>query len=499
MANPSDQVVIVGAGPAGLTAAYELVKHGYQPLVVEKDPHYVGGLARTVQFNGFRFDIGGHRFFSKSQEIERLWEEICGEAFIRRTRRSRILYRGTLFDYPLDVRNVLRGLGVVESTACILSYLKSRAAPLSPEASFEDWVVNRFGRRLFEIFFRTYTEKVWGMPCSEISADWARQRIKGLSLKEAIGNALLPKRRHPKGRVIKTLIDSFRYPRLGPGMMWELARDRIVAAGGRVEMGRCVTVVRHNGERVCEIHVRREDGGVEVIPGSHFISSMPLRDLMLQWEPAPPPEVLQAARDLKYRDFLVVALVVRDTHPFPDNWIYVHDPSVKVGRIQNFRAWSPEMVPDTDCTCLGLEYFCFENDSLWAMPDSDLLSFAARELEQIGLVRAPAIETGRVVRVPKAYPVYDGHYERNVRVIRNFLERGFPNIQVVGRNGMHKYNNQDHSMMTALLAARNIMGAHFDVWRVNTDAEYLEAESEASHEFRRVPSRLAIPQERHAG
>ncbi len=450
------------------------MKHGRRPIVVEQDRRYVGGLARTVQFKAFRFDIGGHRFFSKSREIEQLWEEICGKDFLRRPRLSRILYRGRFFDYPLKAANALRGLGFRESTACVLSYLRYAAFPHRPELSFEDWVVNRFGRRLFDIFFRTYTEKVWGIPCAEISADWASQRIKGLSLPSAVLTALLPRRSRANGQAIKTLIDSFRYPRLGPGMMWELTRDRVVGAGGRVEMGRRVTAIRHDGRRVRHIETEHADGGTERFAGSHFISSMPLRDAVEQWEPPPPPEVLAAARALTYRDLVLVALVVRRAEPFPDNWIYVHDPGVKAGRIQNFRAWSPDMVPDPERNCLGLEYFCTEGDAMWTMPDAELVALASRDLERVGVVRPAEIEDGTVVRARQAYPVYDSRYETHVGVIRQYLEHGFPNFQVVGRNGMHKYNNQDHSMMTALLAARNVLGGRFDVWNVNTDAEYYE-------------------------
>jgi protoporphyrinogen oxidase len=487
MTDSDARVVIIGAGPAGLTAAYELVKHGRRPVVVEQDPEYVGGLARTVRYRGFRFDIGGHRFFSKSREIETLWEEICGEDFLRRPRRSRIFYRGRFFDYPLRPMNAFRTLGVVDTALCVLSYLRYRIRPVKPELSFEDWVVNRFGRRLFSIFFRTYTEKVWGIPCRKISADWASQRIKGLSLTHAVLNALFPRRKRSGGAVIKTLIDSFRYPRLGPGMMWELARDRVVGAGGRVEMGRRVTAIRHDGHRVVGVEVQSNNGRPEVFTGTHVVSSMPLREVIENWRPAPPDEVLQAARGLGYRDILVVALIVRRPDVFPDNWIYVHSPTVKVGRIQNFRAWSEEMVPDSNFTCLGLEYFCSEGDALWAMRDDELVSLAKRELETMGLVRQTEVEDGCVVRMRKAYPVYDGQYEQHVRVIRTYLEQ-FPNFQVVGRNGMHKYNNQDHSMMTALLAARNILGGRFDVWKVNTDAEYLEEAVEPSADgSRRMP------------
>ena len=486
MTGSNGPVIIIGAGPAGLTAAYELVKHGWQPIVFEKDPEYVGGLARTVQYRGFRFDIGGHRFFSKSREIEELWEEICGDDFLRRPRRSRIFYRGTFFDYPLRPLNAFRGLGLVDTALCILSYLRYRVFPVRPELSFEDWVVNRFGRRLFNIFFRTYTEKVWGIPCREISADWASQRIKGLSLKEVVFNALFPHRRRSGGAVIKTLIESFRYPRLGPGMMWEFARDRVIAAGGRVEMGCPVTAVHHDGQRVVGVEVQLKDGQRDVFTGTDFVSSMPLRELLEKWRPAPPDEVLRAARGLGYRELLVVALIVHGPDIFPDNWIYVHSSSVKVGRVQNFRAWSEEMVPQLDFTCLGLEYFCTEGDALWTLPDDELVALGTRELESMGLIRGAAVTDGCVVRMQKAYPVYDGQYENHLRVIRTYLKR-FSNLQAVGRNGMHKYNNQDHSMMTALLAARNIMGGRFDVWKVNTDAEYLEEAAETPDTSRRMP------------
>lgn len=480
------EVVIIGAGPAGLTAAYELVKRGLRPVVIEKDPRYVGGLARTVEYRGFRFDIGGHRFFSKSGEIEALWEEICGENFLRRPRKSRIFYRGTFFDYPLRAGNALRGLGPLESLRCIASYLQSRIRPIAPERSFEDWVVNRFGRRLYEVFFRTYTEKVWGVPCRTISADWASQRIKGLSLTAAVVNALFPQLKRSKATVVKTLIDSFRYPRLGPGMMWEICRDKVTAQGGTVSMGRTVTAVRHAANRVQAIETRSEDGRHTVLTGTHFLSSMPLRELMECWDPAPPPAVLEAARALKYRDFIQVALIVRTPDLFPDNWIYVHSPNVKVGRIQNFRAWSEDMVPRPGYTCLGLEYFCSEGDGLWTMADRDLVALATKELDQMGLARSGQVEDGCVVRAPKAYPVYDDHYQQHVLTIRRYLEQ-FPNVQVAGRNGMHKYNNQDHSMMTALLAARNIVGERYDVWSVNTDAEYHEEDRGRATAGRLVP------------
>jgi protoporphyrinogen oxidase len=465
-------VVIVGAGPAGLTAGVQLAEKGWPVVVLEKDPTYVGGIARTVSHRGYRFDIGGHRFFSKSSEVMNFWRERLGQEFIQVRRLSRIFYRGTFFDYPLKPMNALRGLGIWTSLTCLASYLKSQLFPVRPEHSFAAWVSNRFGRRLFRIFFKTYTEKVWGMPCEEISADWAAQRIKGLSLWKAVWNAFVPQRKGGSG-TIKTLIDSFEYPRLGPGMMWEKVRDDIEKAGGSVQLGEQVVRIRVEGDRVRSLTTRNTTGQTREWTGSSFIVSMPLRDAVLAIDPPLPPPVRAAAERLTYRDFLTVALVIRRTKLFPDNWIYVHDPAVRLGRIQNFNNWSPEMVPDPSTTCLGLEYFCFEGDALWTMPDDELIELGKTELEKLGLVRREDVAEGCVVRMEKAYPVYGPGYQNDVNIVREALGH-FVNLQPVGRNGMHKYNNQDHSMMTAMLAARNIEGERFDLWRVNTDAEYHE-------------------------
>ena len=482
MATPQ-QVVIIGAGPAGLTAAYLLTRAGAAVTVLERDPRYVGGISRTVEYQGFRFDIGGHRFFSKSQEVEDLWTELLGDDLLHRPRSSRIYYGGKFYAYPLKAGEALRNLGIVESTRCVASYAKARLFPVNNPRTFEDWVSNKFGKRLFGIFFKTYTEKVWGMSCSEISADWAAQRIKGLSLSTAIMAALFPKKKKPADRsqTIKTLIDTFRYPRKGPGMMWEAAADRTRAQGGTIRMGARVTALEKlpEGSR-WRVGFRAEeaDGGpVEWIEADHVISSAPMRELATCIQPALPAAVLTAAAKLRYRDFLTVALVVRPTNRFDDNWIYIHEPGVKVGRVQNFASWSPEMVPDANLACYGLEYFCFEGDGLWTSSDADLVALASRELESLGLVKAGDVIDGHVVRQPKAYPVYDDEYARHVETIRSELEAHYPGLHLVGRNGMHKYNNQDHAMMTAMLTARNILAGEqlFDVWNVNQDAEYHEA------------------------
>jgi protoporphyrinogen oxidase len=481
-------IVIVGAGPAGLTAAAELADSGCQITLLERDAEYVGGIARTVHYRGYRFDIGGHRFFSKSREITEWWRKRLPDDFISVNRMSRIYYRGKFFDYPLKAANALFGLGVFTSAACVLSYLKAQLLPIEPEKSFADWVTNRFGSKLFRIFFKTYTEKVWGMPCSEISADWAAQRIKGLSLFKAVLNAVFPRRGNSE-TVVKTLIDEFRYPRLGPGMMWEKTRDDLLRQGANLRMGEEVVRIQHHSGRVVSITTKGREG-LQIYSADAFISSMPLRDCVLAFDPPLPSPACEAALRLQYRDFLTVSLIVKRTGLFPDNWIYVHDPSVKLGRIQNFNNWSPEMVPNSTTTCLGLEYFCFAGDGLWNAPDSELVELGKSELAELGLIDPADVLDGCVVRMEKAYPVYYPSYQEDVNVIRQALAQ-FENFQVIGRNGMHKYNNQDHSMMTALLAARNLTGSQFDLWKVNTDAEYHEEAAEES-----VVSERLVPQQR---
>jgi protoporphyrinogen oxidase len=478
-------VIAIGAGPAGLTAAYELVKSGVPVRVLEASAERVGGLSRTERYKGFAFDIGGHRFFSKSREIEDLWTEILAEEMLDRGRLSRIYYRGRFFDYPLKALNVVRNLGPVNVLLALASYARAKLRPIPNAHSFEDWTINAFGLRLYRTFFKTYTEKVWGIPCSEISADWAAQRIKGLSMLSLLKATLLPKRRGPRERVIKTLIDAFRYPKHGPGQMWETMTRRVRERGGEVLLGKPAREILWGDGGVREV-VAGEKGEGERFAGTHFLSSMPIRELVDAFRPAPPAEVLEAAHSLKYRDFLTVALIVDQADVFPDNWIYIHDPSVHVGRIQNFKNWSPFMVPDRRLTCLGLEYFCNEGDDLWTRPDAELIELGKTELGRIGLVDAARVVDGCVVRMKKAYPVYDERYAEHVAVVRTFLQKEVPNLQLIGRNGMHKYNNQDHAMMTGLLAARNILGADFDVWKVNSDAEYHE-EGEVEDTARAVP------------
>lgn len=471
------QVLIAGAGPAGLTAAYELSKLGWSSTVLEAD-HQVGGLSRTVNYHGYRFDIGGHRFFSKVPLINELWREILGEDLLVRPRLSRIYYDEHFFDYPLKAFNALTGLGPLEALRIALSYMQSRLFPRPEETNFEHWVTNRFGDRLYQIFFKAYTEKVWGLPCTEISADWAAQRIKNLTLCEALRNALRSSGRAQDGQLITTLIDQFNYPRFGPGMMWERCQERLAEQGQETISGIRVERIRHRRGRVERVDGRTSLGQRVEFSGEHFISTLPLRELIHALDPLPPDEVRRAANYLRYRDYLTVVLIVKRESVFPDNWIYIHSPEVKMGRIQNYKNWSREMVPDPSRTSLGLEYFLWEKDEEWRWSDERLIELGIKECAHIGLIDPSEVEDGTVVRMKKAYPIYDQHYQASIATIRRYLET-FSNLQTIGRNGLHRYNNQDHSMLTAIYAARNIAGEKHNVWSVNTEMEYHE-ESQAS-------------------
>ncbi len=459
------EVAIIGAGPAGLSAAHALVQRGVDVLVLEK-AHTVGGIARTEIHNGYHFDIGGHRFFTRHPSVQHLWEETLGADFLTVTRRSRIYYGGHFLRYPLELSDAFLRLGPWEGLLILLSYLHSRLRPEPDEETLERWLVNRFGRRLYEMFFKTYTEKVWGRPCDEIRSDWAAQRIRGLSLTAAVANALFGT------DTAKSLIRGFQYPRLGPGQMWQRLCQVVQDRGGLVWLNANVVGLERSGEHIGRLVVRRS-GGTEQVSAGHVISSMPLGELAVQLHPAAPQQVVEAAQNLKYRDFVLVGLVLSQARPFDDNWIYVHSPDVRVGRVQNCRNWSAAMVPNPDTVSLGMEYFCTAGDDLWQMADGELIALAGREIEQLGLARAADTMDGVVFRQPKAYPLYDHQYREHVALIRGFLA-SIRNLQTIGRNGMHRYNNMDHSVLTGMLAARNALGEAHDLWAVNTEQAYLE-------------------------
>ena len=479
-----ESFAVLGGGPAGLTAGYVLARSG-RPVVVFEAGDQVGGLARTVVRDGYRFDLGGHRFFTKSDEVQQLWHQVLGEELLVRERLSRIYWRGRFIDYPLRLVDVMRKVGPVELARCGGSYagavLRRGVRRRAPQ-TFEDWVCDRFGRRLFELFFKSYTEKVWGVPTAQISADWAAQRIRTLSFSRVVRAALLK-----DGGEVRSLIEQFHYPRLGPGQMWEAMAAETIGAGGQVRLGSRVERIELEHGRVVAVQAAGERVGVDSV-----ISSLALRDVVALADPPPPARVREAAAGLRYRDFLTVALVVRGEDLFPDNWIYVHDPGVCVGRIQNFRAWSPAMVPDEDMTCVGLEYFCFEGDELWGASDGELVARATRELDAIGLAPADRVQAGHVVRVPKAYPIYDADYDGRVATIRSWLEE-IANLQQVGRNGLHRYNNSDHSMLTALRAVENACAAQeHDLWAVNADEDYHEEARPRAQPYRVAPETPAL-------
>ncbi len=463
--------VIIGAGPAGLTAAYELGKAGRTAVVLESDD-IVGGISRTVEVDGWRFDIGGHRFFTKVRAVSDLWHEILPEEeFLTRPRMSRIYYGGKFYDYPLRAFNALRNLGLIEAIRCVLSYIWVRIHPPKDQTTFEGYTAAKFGWRLYRTFFKTYTEKVWGVPGSMLQADWAAQRIKNLNLFRAVWNSVTPSRKQTD---ITSLIEEFEYPRHGPGMMWERCHMLVEKQGSRVALEHRVQRLHHDGGRVTQV-VAAGPRGEARFECTDVVSSMPLPALVEAMDPPAPADVLAAAKALQFRDFLTVALVVPVDAAFPDNWIYIHSPDVEVGRVQNFGAWSPHMVPDDSKTCLGLEYFVNEDDHLWSADDDDLIAQATAELARLGLVEPDLVERGFVVRMPKAYPMYDATYRENVDILRQWLDEHAGNVHPIGRNGMHRYNNQDHSMYTAMLTVDNIVnGSRHDVWTVNVEAEYHE-------------------------
>lgn len=454
------KTIIIGAGVAGLGCGYELANNGHLPLILEKGDR-IGGIAQTPQYKGYRFDIGGHRFYTKIPEVQQLWHDVLGEDLITVQRLSRIYHDNKYFSYPISLSEVIKKLGLLESLRILGSYGKAKLNPPQIE-SLEDYIIANFGERLYRLFFKGYTEKVWGRACSEISADWGHQRIRGLSLSEVISKAL------GNGSTAKSLIEQFYYPRLGCGQMYEEMGAKIVNMGGEIRLGSEVDYIYRDSDRVVGVLV---DGFP--IECDHLVSSMPLSTLVQVIEDTP-QQVIESAQQLQYRDFLVVCLILNKPNIFPDNWIYIHNDHVAVARIQNYKNWSTSMIPHTDTTCIGMEYFCNKGSDLWELPDIALVEKASVELHGLGLGDYCSVVDGFVFRQPLAYPVYGNNYQHHIQVIRQYLNT-IPNLQTIGRNGLHRYNNMDHSLLTGLLSARNILGNNGgDVWEVNTERSYYE-------------------------
>ena len=460
------KIHIIGAGPAGLSAARELVGDGGFLVEILEKSGVVGGISRTEIYKGYRIDIGGHRFFTKNASISALWNEMLGADFLNVRRSSRIYHQGRFLHYPLQSWDTFFHLGPIDSILVCLSYLKAVLHPSREEKTFEQWTINRFGERLYRMFFKEYTEKVWGRPCSTIQADWAAQRIKGMSFSKAVANAIWG----TNGP--KSLVESFQYPRLGPGMMWDRFRAEIIAKGGLLQFNCSVSALHHTNGTVHHLNCSGNNTD-SCLQTDYVISTMPLNQLVQLLNPPPPDNVLRAAERLLFRDFIIVVLILNQRKTFKDQWLYIHSPDVVVGRIQNFKNWSADMVPNEHTTSLGMEYFCNRNDDLWQQPDSVLIDMAAREMEDIGIALRTVVVDACVIRQAYAYPVYDETYRQSVNLLKKYI-KSFKNVQTVGRNGMHRYNNMDHSMITGLQAAQNLKGGNHDPWLTENEEEYME-------------------------
>ncbi|MDZ4875675.1 MAG: hypothetical protein CLLPBCKN_005095 [Chroococcidiopsis cubana SAG 39.79] len=468
-ANP---IYILGAGPAGLAAAYTLTQKGQPVVVVERDTR-VGGLAKSIEYQGFILDFGPHRFFTKLAPVLKLWSEVLGKDRVTVNRLTRIYYGGKYFSYPLKAKEALLTMGPIESVKILVSYAQSQLFPNRHPRNFAQWVTSRFGRRLFEIFFQAYTEKLWGIPCTEISADWAAQRIKGLSLLKAARSALLGN----DGKV-KTLIDRFEFPRLGSGQLYEKIGEYLRQHNQSVLLNTEVVQVHHDNSQVTQITLRnRQTGEESTVNCGGVISSVPISLLVQQMNPTAPSEAIAAAKSLKFRNTILVYLIVEGNNLFPDNWLYINEPSVQLGRVTNFANWSPEMLPNQHQTPLCCEYWCNYDEPMWQQPEAELLERAERELRKIGLLHQEKVSGGFVVRLPRTYPIYAGNYQQALSDIQSYLQP-FSNLQLVGRYGAFKYNNQDHSLLMGILAAENVLspGKH-NLWSVNSDSEYQEEAS----------------------
>lgn len=462
--------IIIGAGPAGLACAYTLSKSNIPSLVVEKESE-CGGLCRTLNYQGYLFDIGGHRFITKSKEIAQLWHDILNEDLLRVKRVSKIYYSNRYFDYPLSFVNTFWNLGAIESFLCIASYFNYKYLQPHSKDTFEDWITHHFGKRLFNIFFKSYTEKVWGVNCQNISSDWAKQRIMGLSLKVAIQNAFLKSKKAPA----KTLKEEFFYPRYGCGHFYQKIQDIISDTGSHFIFNKAVSSIKHNNRKITSIKILDQvNGDMKEFSVDYLFSSIPLPLFVMSLNPLPPKHVITAAQNLKFRSLLTVNMIFDKRHITPDQWLYIHSPDIKLARIQNYKNWSSDMVPDLKKTSLGLEYFCNAEDQFWNTSDIDIIRHAKEELDKMGIVASHYLVTAFVRRYANAYPIYTLHYQKSINTIRNYLSQ-FSNVQTLGRAGLFRYDNSDHAMLTGINAANNFMGnASCSLWDINPDDDYLE-------------------------
>ncbi|TSC66086.1 MAG: amine oxidase [Candidatus Berkelbacteria bacterium Gr01-1014_85] len=461
-------IVILGAGPSGLGAGYEFSKH-QQPVTIFDTHKIIGGLARTIKFKGNLFDVGPHRFYTKDKTVLKLWEETLGTDFLHVPRLTRIYYRNRFFDYPIKAGNVLKNLGLFETGLMLLSYFWAMIAPKKKAISFEDWISQKFGKKLYRTFFKTYTEKVWGVPCHEIDARWAAQRIKGLNLTEVITNALMPKRAK-----VRSLISEFRYPTKGAGMMYETMANNLVESGSKIYLEHRCQRINHTGQKINSIELLHK-GQIVKVQIDKLLSSIPITDFIKILNPLPEKAVIDAAKTLRYRDHITVNLIIKDRQPFPDNWIYVHSPEVKMARISNYNQFSHSMTTGPDLIAISCEYFCYRDDEIWKMKDEDLVKFATQELEQLKLAQSTEVSEGFVIRELDSYPLYYLGYEDSFNVMKDYLLK-FENLTLIGRAGMFKYNNMDHALLSGIYAARNEYGSNYDLWNINEDSDYLEEE-----------------------
>src|SRR3989339_164966 len=491
----SRRAIIIGAGPAGLTAALELLRHTeVQPIILEQEES-VGGISRTVNYHGNRMDIGGHRFFSKSETVMKWWQEILPvkdesveKTMLVRQRVSRIFYLRRFFSYPISLSvDTLAKLVLGRVWQVGWSYIYCRLFPRRPESNLEDFFINRFGHRLYLTFFKDYTEKVWGVPCNQISAAWGAQRIKGLSITKAILHAFKSLIRRQKKDVAQkdtetSLIERFLYPKYGPGQLWEEVAGQVQAKGGELHLGEKVVRIEVEGKRVIGVRTRTINGEEKEYGADFIFSTMPIKELVPALSTSVPEAVQEVAQGLLYRDFITVGLLVdkllvkgESGGLIPDNWIYMQEPDVRVGRIQVFNNWSPYLVADPQKVWLGLEYFANEGDEIWNLAESEMKNLAIAELARVGFINPTAVRDSVVIKVPKTYPAYFGAYDR-FSVVREYLD-SFENLFLIGRNGQHRYNNQDHSMLTAITAVQNVISGEIrkdNIWAVNTEQEYHE-------------------------